>query len=1006
MVVKRRGPRAPDVDPYQTDADFDAALIGLRAYTEQFWDIFHPDDPYVGGYPMDCICAHYEEWMNPDGSIQNLIVNQPFRTGKSTLLLYAMTYRWLTHPSTRWMFATYNQGLSNRDSIRCRKLIKHPRYQAMFRRFTGQPLTINADQDTQRLFVNNHEGFRMALTVGKGLGEGGHYLVCFRSDTLIQTDRGEIEIGRIVEERLPVKVLAYDHATGEKVYREIEKYERSPGRRMVKVNFSNGREFACTFDHPVYVEGRGYIGAEKLEIGDKVVTCARRQYDLRHLCGHVLPLAGSSKEGEPRSILFDGMQRQGPKGRGKSVLRRAKLYVQHLWESLLQIARPQKTKLRGGILLAPLPRNRADRQRESNVYRRSGSTHLPGLPGQISGRTIAAKKVRPRGFLLGRVSVAWTSRRVIANLQINRRPMLSMRNRDRSETASRRETILLENVCRHLPFIADGRPRKSTVLTRAFLNSLLRFIPGHSERNTRARRELPRVRNDSGRKRGGTFDPPHELQQGGQSEGESDRGLQVVPRLNARERTIKKGMEGETVISVKSAEAVEHVYNVSVREHHNYFAAGVLVHNCDDPIDPTKARHRSQREFCVDWYRSTWRHRTAGDPKKVRRLVVQQRINQADLSGYLMENEGHEWEQLVLPMRYEPKRIVFGPMIDQEKATTQTDGEVNAAVLAKQMAGQADKATDPIRFTSLQNRVEKWQDNAKGSGRVNSGDLLWPQRFPESWVRSTESTLGKDAAGQLQQRPSSATGNVFRVEKAGAAVGRFDVTEKFLGIELFSSDGTARLMPADHWRWFQIGDTATKTSQENSYTVIGTFALSDDGKLVLWHIFRDRLEVPDQYPAIKEMKRGPCTWDNDTRKAVRLGAWPAPLLARYLEPKSSGIGLIQTSIIDGEPIRSLDKVPGDKVERAGHAAALYEAGSMYHRAGPWLSTAVEELRLFPNADFDDVADVVSYAGHVAATDKLLRSHINRRVVLNIQETKATERQKAAIPEAALDAIMG
>lgn len=604
MAKFRRGPRAPAVDPYQTDADFDAALLGLRAYTQQFWDIFHPDDPYVGGYPMDCICAHYEEWMDPDGSIQNLIVNQPFRTGKSTLLIYAMTYRWLTHPATRWMFATYNQGLSTRDSIRCRKLIRHPRYQAMVRRFTGQPLTINADQDTQRLFVNNFEGFRMALTVGKGLGEGGHYLVI------------------------------------------------------------------------------------------------------------------------------------------------------------------------------------------------------------------------------------------------------------------------------------------------------------------------------------------------------------------------------------------------------------------DDPIDPTKARHRSQREFCVDWYRSTWRHRTAGDPKKVRRLVVQQRINQADLSGYLMENEGHEWQQLVLPMRYEPKRIVFGPIVDQEKATTQTDGEVNAAVLAKQMAGQADKATDPIRFTSLQNRVEKWQDNAKGSGRVNSGDLLWPQRFPESWVRSTESTLGKDAAGQLQQRPSSATGNVFRVEKAGAAVGRFDVTEKFLGIELFSSDGTARLMPADHWRWFQIGDTATKTSQENSYTVIGTFALSDDGKLVLWHIFRDRLEVPDQYPAIKEMKRGPCTWNGDDRKAVRLGTWPAPLLARYLEPKSSGIGLIQTSIIDGEPIRSLDKVPGDKVERAGHAAALYEAGSMYHRAGPWLSTAVEELRLFPNADFDDVADVVSYAGHVAATDKLLRAHINRRVVLNIQENKAAERQRAAIPEAALDAIMG
>mgnify|MGYP000143141167 CR=1 FL=1 len=599
MADRRRTRSAfASVDPRQTEGDCAAVLGGLGKYAERFWPILNPDDPFVGGYAFDCVAEHYEEWMDPDGSIQNLIVNQPFRTGKSTNLVFAMTYRWLFAPSTCWMFATYNHRLSVRDSVACRDLIQHPRYQAVLKTF-GQSLHLKSDQNTQMAYVNNHKGFRMALTVGKGLGEGAHYLVV------------------------------------------------------------------------------------------------------------------------------------------------------------------------------------------------------------------------------------------------------------------------------------------------------------------------------------------------------------------------------------------------------------------DDPIDPKLARSKKQREACIDWWRSTYRHRIKGDPRKVRRLVVQQRINQADLTGYLRENEGDDWECLVLPMRYEPTRMIFGPTLAKAEAETETKGE--ALELAKHLLG-GPKVSDPIRPTSLQDRKPRLRDAAEGSGRKAAGDLLWPERFTEKIVREFERTLGRDAPGQLQQRPSSATGNVFRVDKAGVGIGRFDDVGRLALIDLLKADGTVVSYTADRWRWFQVMDTATKTSEENSYTVIGTFGLADDGMLLLWHIFRERLEVPDLYPTIKLLRRGPAVWDDEKRAAQGQGKWPGPLIVRYVEPKSSGLGLIQTSVIDGEPIMPLANVPGDKLDRSGHTAALYESGCVFHRPGPWLSTAVEELRLFPNADFDDVADVMSYAGHVAATDKLLRVHINRRLILNLRGEESRRAAAEVLPQEEIDRI--
>ena len=74
-----------------------------------------------------------------------------------------------------------------------------------------------------------------------------------------------------------------------------------------------------------------------------------------------------------------------------------------------------------------------------------------------------------------------------------------------------------------------------------------------------------------------------------------------------------------------------------------------------------------------------------------------------------------------------------------------------------------------------------------------------------------------------------------------------------------------------------------------------------------------------------------------------------------------GLTLYQQVRRMGLPVVEL-KPDADKYTRAIPAAARYEAGMVYHKAGAvWINDLEAELLSFPNGTHDDQVDVISYA---------------------------------------------
>lgn len=256
----------------------------LSAFAMQAWHVLEPATPYVHGWHIDAISEHL--MAVTDGQIRNLLINIPPRHMKSLLATVAwFAWSWIDKPHLRWMFASYALSLSIRDSRKCRQVIESPWYQRNF----GDSFVLASDQNAKQRFENDHRGYRLAVsTDSAATGEGGDLVVCLCYSTQVTTDAGRLPIGEIVERRLPVRVLAFDHARTASRWQSIEAYEESKGRAAVRVTLSDGRSIDATTDHPFYVVGKGYVPAEQLHDGDEVLT---DEPQLSLLVGGVEPIA-------------------------------------------------------------------------------------------------------------------------------------------------------------------------------------------------------------------------------------------------------------------------------------------------------------------------------------------------------------------------------------------------------------------------------------------------------------------------------------------------------------------------------------------------------------------------------------------------------------------------------------------------------------------------------------------------------------------------------------------
>lgn len=124
--------------------------------------------------------------------------------------------------------------------------------------------------------------------------------------------------------------------------------------------------------------------------------------------------------------------------------------------------------------------------------------------------------------------------------------------------------------------------------------------------------------------------------------------------------------EHDEVAMVERVRESDTVYDIQVSGNHNFFANGVLVHNClliDDPIKGREdAESDTSRRKLKEWYQSVARTRLMPNGAIV---VIQTRWHEADLSGWLLDAHSHEnWEVISLPAISEEGTALWPDMYD------------------------------------------------------------------------------------------------------------------------------------------------------------------------------------------------------------------------------------------------------------------------------------------------------------------------------------------------------
>lgn len=353
----------------------------------------------------------------------------------------------------------------------------------------------------------------------------------------------------------------------------------------------------------------------------------------------------------------------------------------------------------------------------------------------------------------------------------------------------------------------------------------------------------------------------------------------------------------------------KHGFRLSVSCGSGTTGEGASLLICDDPNNALDGESKTKRESTLDWWSQVWSTRS-NDKETTCRIVVQQRIHEKDITGYIVDNdELGEWTKLILPMEYEESRKAHTIILPS------TNGK-------------------------------PWEDPRK-----KEGELLWPERFNEKAVKSLKQDLGSSyrIAGQLQQRPSPEKGGILKKD----------------WFQWWKST-----TPPDIEFVVQSWDTAYSKKETAAYSACTTWGVFYDHNrienVILLSLWRGRVEYTELRERAKRLY-----FDYRDTGAVRNPSFTGrPIDMFLIEAKASGDPLIKDLFMAGIPSVAVNPSrDGDKTKRVHFITPLIEGGRVWVPArGPKFDTLlpyadefVELAAAFPNLESNDVIDTMSQA---------------------------------------------
>ena len=145
----------------------------MHDFIKGAWSTLEPGRQFHDNWHIQAICEHLEAVSKSE--IRRLIINIPPRHMKSLTCAVAFPcWTWIKQPWKQFLFASYNQALSTRDNVKCRRLMTSPWYRERW----GDSFKLTTDQNQKHLFENNKNGHRIAPSVNAGLTvDGGDVIV-------------------------------------------------------------------------------------------------------------------------------------------------------------------------------------------------------------------------------------------------------------------------------------------------------------------------------------------------------------------------------------------------------------------------------------------------------------------------------------------------------------------------------------------------------------------------------------------------------------------------------------------------------------------------------------------------------------------------------------------------------------------------------------------------------------------------------------------------------------
>ena len=346
----------------------------------------------------------------------------------------------------------------------------------------------------------------------------------------------------------------------------------------------------------------------------------------------------------------------------------------------------------------------------------------------------------------------------------------------------------------------------------------------------------------------------------------------------------------------------------------------------DDPHNVKEGESELKRAGVIHWFTEVMPTRV-NDPEKSALIVIMQRVNDQDVSGYIVAEE-LGYEHLMLPMEFESHRRCYSTVPPSYMPAPKSIPVNYNRHLMTWQEDEVDESDFPEEIQGLETPVE---DRYNVDPRDEDNELLWVNRMTRAAVERDKKVMGEYAtAGQFQQRPSPRGGGMFQ-------------REWFIMVD------EAPIKVAKRVRGYDLAATeeAKDKSGKRAWTVGVRMSRCLDGSFVVEHMDRYQKSPGQVEDRILETTQG-----DGFNVKVSLPQDPGQA------GKSQKRAL--AALLAGYNV-TFSPESGEKEVRATPFAAQAEAGNVKVVRGLWNGAFFDELTTFPASKNKDIADASSRA---------------------------------------------